>query len=358
MSDVQMSCDPELVILNSRLRPVSAHKWVGKKSEEDRHIVRSGPYRAAYGSSSENRSVVFRDGFNVEVNLHYDICRGLLVNNWFEAVNSILRKLPSSYSLGFLPWYEVAEKELAEAPEDVRQAGCSPALDAYTGGIRRPSYEGSMSRCAGGHMHFSIPDRPEAPPHFSRSNVLFHPEHYPELVMLFDIFVGGTLAYIIEDEYSLKRREQYGRAGEYRQQIYPGSSVAGHQSVGIEYRVPGPEMWSSRPLISLAYLLGRSCIENFSKLRKLLTRDLCDAAQAAINEHRDFSYLPEVIEKLSWMSYPSARFSDIVRAKEHFAKNRRLVANVNSGYWLDEFARSSIRDNWDRGWDWFVGHLR
>lgn len=108
---------------------------------------------------------------------------------------------------------EVSRQELDALTPSSRVLGCMPSKNAYQ---ERPILVDPATyrkRSAGGHIHVGI----------SQHNDLMYERE--RLIPLFDVFVGNTCVLLDRDPGAAERRENYGRAGEYR--------LPAH---GIEYR--------------------------------------------------------------------------------------------------------------------------
>src|SRR3990167_2387431 len=255
-----MSCtlgaDPELFVLDPAGKPVSAHKFFPYKPKQ----------QPADGQP-------FRDGYVVELNPRASTCRDTLLDQWCSQVRDARGLLPAGYSMKLRSSYGIDLRELADAPDDLKEFGCDPSFDAYSNGKAKHPEVNAMDhpfRYAGGHMHFGWAG---PGPYSSRSRAeiaadkliwapIIDKAFHPMAVKLLDLYVGLPMTYLTARRSTFLRREVYGQAGEYRPQVYSKTAV------GLEYRTPGPEMWADIVLISLAYLAGRQVLRNFALLEK------------------------------------------------------------------------------------------
>lgn len=270
---VSVGCDPEFTVLDPNGLPVPAHS-VGIKTK--------GP-----GAIKTYTSTAFRDGYNVEVNINGGkFCRAHVLDSVGNAVKFIRDFLPKGYTLTAKAAYRIrVEEQMKDAPPDVTEFGCSPSKDAYTGEdkvVVLKAYEHPW-RYAGGHLHFG--DQPYG---YNRDGM--YGEDYchaisdrsknPLLVKLFDRYIGVPLAVLFDDDAQWERRKYYGQAGEYREQTYnTGEDVVS----GVEYRVPPPETFNHKALISLFTGVGRCVVTRFEELSKLYDPAHDDAVIRAIN---------------------------------------------------------------------------
>jgi hypothetical protein len=193
---------------------------------------------------------IFRDGFAIELNplptsaphlLHY---RAGNLRRYCENTMLAQAKLTQEWRgsrgpeparvLMPVPWVRVQPKG---CPPDMLTLGCSPTLNAYgeTAMSKRINPMTYPFRSSGGHIHLTTPAaRGLGYP------ILQDTSLYPFIVRIFDKLIGQALTYIFEEgrKRPFARRTLYGRAGEYRIQRHGAF-------MGLEYRVPGPEIWAS-----------------------------------------------------------------------------------------------------------------
>jgi hypothetical protein len=159
---------------------------------------------------------------------------------------------------------------MKNAPDDVKQFGCEPSWDAYTGETKTPPIDAMTHpwRYAGGHLHFS-----DAPAVTSAKG-----KPTPQLrkiVKLMDLYIGLPLTCVFGDRLTYQRRKYYGQAGEFRPQTYS------HNRYGVEYRTPGPEVWRAPWVASFAMGVGRDICLREHSLK--FDDGMADDLQAAIN---------------------------------------------------------------------------
>lgn len=295
----------------------------------------------------------FRDGFNLEINANPQMC----IAQVQECAKGVLRmarkRLPKGYKIDAVSAVRVDPTVVSgpDAPEDVKVFGCHPAMNAYTEQASIPDIDAVSHpfRYAGGHIHFSegkagvgkatlkwtgpFNDIPvyEYPPDvqpgdydpYATANMdwLWDASNHPLAVKMLDLKVGLPLTVLQKDlaEVFLRRRF-YGRAGEFRTQIYPavladkdsfgrplteGSRprVICAKAMGIEYRVPGAETWRHNAIVAIAARCGRYTLQNFKNLSATWDKAIEDDLQLAINEGKDCEKLlekfdPEMLETM------------------------------------------------------------
>lgn len=291
---MQTGADPEFIVRDPAGKPIPAYHFFPREKKLTKQ-GKSGP-RSFEG--------FFRDGFALEVNGDPDMCQAFMQDSIRGAVKGALAVLPKGYSLDATSMVEVDPEEAsgAKAPDDTKTFGCSPSKNAYEPGNTCIPEIDAIShpyRYAGGHLHFSVRITPETftklypdekPKPWETMPTSHHldgpyqhvalSENHPLLVKWLDLHVGLPLAVLQAGipEVFLRRRF-YGRAGEYRSQWYEGeqwrepafSGEPSHHytrfsSAGIEYRVPGSELWRHNALVSIFVRMGRWTLKNFPKL--------------------------------------------------------------------------------------------
>jgi hypothetical protein len=132
---------------------------------------------------------------------------------------------------------EVSREELDSLHPDARVLGCQPSDNIYGTRPINVDVNTYRKRSAGGHLHFGL----------KGLRALFNMR--TDLIIPFDLFVGNTCVLIDRDPGAAERRENYGRAGEYRKQPH-----------GIEYRTTSNFWFRHYSLMSLVYGLASIAI--------------------------------------------------------------------------------------------------
>jgi hypothetical protein len=133
---------------------------------------------------------------------------------------------------------------MKDAPPDLWEVGCRPSWNAYTekeAGVEMDLHNYPY-RHAGGHMHFSdfVHVKSE--------------ESIKKFIKLLDWKLGLPEAYLFGRDQAWMRRRFYGRAGDFRfrkEKSYCGESLI------VEYRTPGPEMWNHQLFVSMFASIAR-----------------------------------------------------------------------------------------------------
>lgn len=284
--------DPEFFVFDKDENPVGAHNFYEDK--HNKHAVNTKGIK------------VFRDGYAIEVNVPGNYCRALLSRDMQTAMLYLGKQLKAKgYHLKAVPTVKVDLAALKDAPADMKTFGCDPSLDAIKREVKYPTInaDGHPFRYAGGHMHFSVPaEAYEVGAYGRMMDCLCNPEEQPNLVKLFDLYIGLPLTAIFDYPETYLRRKYYGGAGEYRNQKYPDGNI------GVEYRTPGPEIWNHHAVAGLAFGVGRWVIDHYWTLREQYDEALVEPVVAAINDGKDLFklmqtvpgyYSPEVIQQLA-----------------------------------------------------------
>lgn len=292
---INIGCDPEFLIIDANGNPVPAHK------------VGIGDKKHKTDLDDEGLSY-FRDGFVVEVNVRPSTCRALLEFDVRTVLRTIQSRLPEGYRLTTRSAFRVKRSDIKDAPDDVKQFGCDPSYDGYTGRQKVVDLDGEShpARYAGGHMHFSVLVKSEVDGKekaidtgFSEHVALGNRDNYPLIAQLFDKYVGRPLTYLYDGPEQFARRMFYGQAGEYRPQEYVSqkdgvmvgyktdgwSPVYGNvkkTSWGFEYRTPPSELWNHNAVATLFFGVGGWVLNNFPALSKSIDKTEQESIRAAI----------------------------------------------------------------------------
>lgn len=181
---------------------------------------------------------IVRDGVQFELNpISGDVSMlGRNISGLFANVQKRLNKNPG-VSICFDGLVEVSEKELASLSPDTRVLGCMPSYNAYE---ERPINVDPVlyrKRSSGGHIHIGTFD-----PNFMSDR--------RRAVPVFDIIVGNTCVLLDRDPGAIERRENYGRAGEFR--------LPNH---GLEYRTISNFWLRNYTLLSFTFGLAHIAYE-------------------------------------------------------------------------------------------------
>ena len=274
--------DPEFLIVNPAGEPVPAHS-VGIGDKHNKHEVERLGAGAAY----------FRDGYVLEGNVGPETCKAYMMNNVREVLQTVQKTLPKGFSITTRSAFKVKASDLTDAPDDVKQFGCDPSWDGYSGSKKMVRLDGEthLARYAGAHLHFSTMVSHNFKVNGTEEwqdgtivsdSCLANRDNYPSIAQLMDKYVGQLLAYLYDGPEQFARRAFYGQAGEFRPQTYETVienamrykdgwvAERGQRkstSWGFEYRTPPSELWNHNAVVGLAVAAGRYVLANFSKLK-------------------------------------------------------------------------------------------
>jgi hypothetical protein len=208
-------------------------------------------YRAAEiknGANVRNAKETYlkQDGVQCELNLAPQYCRAYLAN---EIANCFytLRKNIKDFKLNNKEVITMDKKTLDQLSENARKFGCAPSQNSYTGSENKIKVNASkyLIRSAGGHIHFGkIGD------YENKSKIIY--KDHRKIVEVLDIMLGCMCVLIDRDPWAKKRREVYGRAGDYR--------LPKH---GLEYRTLSNFWLKHYFIMSLVFGLARQAIEAY-----------------------------------------------------------------------------------------------
>ncbi len=209
---ISIGADPELWLRDKTSgKIVSAHNLMpGTKLE---------PYKVKYGA-------VQVDGVAAEFNIDPSYDSRTFVGYVQNVKSSILGFVGNNYELVEEPVALFEPGYFRGLPEVVRELGCNPDFNAWTGQInKKPEGDhpvnGNYMRTAAGHIHIGWGQGfdPNDPTHF---------EDYRIIVKQLDYYLGiYSLMWDSDD----RRRSMYGMAGSFRPKTY-----------GVEYR-PLSNVW-------------------------------------------------------------------------------------------------------------------
>jgi len=172
------------------------------------------------------------------------------------------------------PWVEITQEQMDHFPDDLKVLGCSPSRNAYIEqGLVEQQIEvdpmKTFFRTCGSHLHMSFKYFSEKDP--------FPSSEWARFISLADLLIGVPFVYLFHDELEKKRRQLYGRAGEFRFQPAYG---------GLEYRVLSSRLWDHQA--SYSFLLGmwKNVLGggNYSRLVKAYDPAWIPEIQQCINE--------------------------------------------------------------------------
>lgn len=231
-TEVSHGCDPELFFAHEG-NVVGAEKIIPEEGLKSGYVTSS--VGMSYDEGDEPETNIVLDGVQVELNPKPYMCRAHLGNeiaSCFRTLRDHL-KVMNGVKISFSSVVEVTQQELDSLSDKSKALGCAPSKNIHDKKATiRVDPNTYTTRSAAGHLHFGLPDwmRPNA----------------DRLVRICDIVIGNTCVIIDRDPLAAKRREVYGRCGEYRTPPH-----------GMEYRTLSNFWLRSYPLASFVWGLQR-----------------------------------------------------------------------------------------------------
>lgn len=199
----KFGCDPEVFVLDTEGRPVSAAPFFPGSKEK--------PFPVEKGA-------VQVDGMAAEFNI--DPAENFEEFN--DNIVTVMRKmrsyLPKGYTFSDKASVSFALEVFQNATPKEIELGCTPDMNAWTGEMNPPPecLENPFLRTASGHIHIGWTENEDTSSEEHIGNCL-------DLVKQLDWFLGGWSVRVDQDK---ERRKLYGKAGACRIKPY-----------GVEYRV-------------------------------------------------------------------------------------------------------------------------
>lgn len=211
-----IGADPELFIRN---------KTTGKIVGSERVIP-------------EGKNIVVRDGIQLEFNPPASVNADVLgqhIAYAFKFTHNCI-KHNSELELCYDTVVNVEREELDALSEKSRILGCMPSSNIYGDRPILVDPKTYTLRSAGGHLHFGL------------RGAMF--DDRVRLINWLDVLLGVPCVLLDSDPYAAVRRENYGRAGEYRITPY-----------GIEYRTLSNFWLKSFPMLEFVVRQANSALE-------------------------------------------------------------------------------------------------
>jgi hypothetical protein len=276
--------------------------------------------------------VVKPDGFQIELNPLTSTCRQSASSYIYSALfDARAMALKMGYDLSFKVGHIISDEVWSKVDLKMKRFGCNPTLNVHEKNFKRVTGLREKFRAGGGHIHLGFT--------FNRADA-------PKIVTMMDILAGNTFVLIDRDPDNIRRRINYGRAGEYRLKSY-----------GIEYRVLSNFWMKKYVLWSMATGLLREAIAIGQKqelVDKLLAKiDLKDVRNAINNNDKElamknFMLLREFIIENDIYSTYGLSFINI-DAFLNWASQEDPIAELNVNT-VDQ-----IMDAWERNGDDYDG---
>jgi hypothetical protein len=260
----QSGWDPEMFVLHGDGSLFPAFEFLPPKEKALKPTTYSSPS--------------FWDGFQAEFNTYPASCHQVgfsLLHRGLYDIREKARLKDKDARLTLQNVFELPPAVLFSAPKECVSLGCQPSMNAY--GTPQFSVDDPTQfpyRMAGGHIHFQTSDR--------------SPEMQARMAKCMDFLLTIPTVGMFAEIDDPRRRQFYGRAGEYRPTSY-----------GLEYRTLS-NAWLGCPqvghiLMELARLAAGLAFTNFSIEQAKLTDDdvrsiidSCDVsgARAVFTKHR------------------------------------------------------------------------
>jgi hypothetical protein len=237
MKNLLIGCDPELFVVNKEGRPRSAHGLVPGTKET--------PFKVPKGA-------IQVDGMALEFNIDPAKNEEEFVENIQTVMRELRKRCPSEFKFHVKPSVRFHHAILKAAPDEAKELGCQPDLDAYTMKENPKPNANTTLRTASGHIHIGLEEGADITDegHFIK---------YATLVKHLDLFLGIRS---LEWDKDRTRRKLYGNPGAMRLKPY-----------GVEYRVLSNQWLEKEELVRFVYRQVVNCINDLKKNGALDAKD-------------------------------------------------------------------------------------
>lgn len=234
---ILLGCDPELFVTTFDGKPRGAYGLI-KGTKEEPFKVEKGAYQV--------------DGMALEFNIDPAKTEDEFVENIKTVMLRLRQDVPSEFKFAIQPSIRFHHAILNKAPDEAKELGCMPDLDAYTM-KENPKPNGNTTlRTASGHIHIGLEENADVT---SEEHLI----KYATLVKHLDLFLGLRS---LEWDTDRLRRQLYGNPGAMRLKPY-----------GVEYRVLSNKWLTEEKLVRFVYRQTIRCIENLKKCGALPEKD-------------------------------------------------------------------------------------
>jgi hypothetical protein len=234
---VLIGCDPELFVTTLDGKPRGAYGLI-KGTKETPFKVDKGAYQV--------------DGMALEFNIDPAKTEDEFVENIQTVMRRLRQDVPSEFKFAIQPSIRFHHTVLKKAPEEAKELGCMPDLDAYTM-KENPKPNGNTTlRTASGHIHIGLEEKGDTT---SEEHLI----KYATLVKHLDVFLGLRS---LEWDKDRTRRNLYGNPGAMRLKPY-----------GVEYRVLSNMWLTKEELVRFVYRQTLRCIEDLKTNGALEPKD-------------------------------------------------------------------------------------
>ncbi len=241
MSNIFFGADPEFFFKNKD-GVVGAEKIIPEGGIEYPLASDKVPQQEGAMFGEDHKIII--DGVQAEMNIRATHCRQYLANEIALCMHQLKKILPKGHTIDLSPLVEVSEQEFDSISNTHKGFGCNPSYNQYTGGQSQITVDPFIvrERPAGGHIHLG-----GYRGDMEQIEVL---QDVDIMVPVLDIVLGNTAVLVDTNPLNARRRENYGRAGEYRLKPY-----------GIEYRTVSNFWLRSYPLMGMVLGLAHQAYD-------------------------------------------------------------------------------------------------
>jgi hypothetical protein len=234
---ILVGCDPELSVVNKEDKPRGAYGLI-PGTKESPFKVPKGAYQV--------------DGMALEFNIDPAKTEEEFVGNISTVMQRLRQDVPTEFKFHIKPSVRFHYAILAKAPDEAKELGCQPDLDAYTLKENPKPNANTTLRTASGHIHIG----------FTKDEDVTDENHLIKcatLVKHLDLFLGLRS---LEWDKDKTRRQLYGNPGAMRIKPY-----------GVEYRVLSNQWLDREELVRFVYRQTLRCVEDLKKNGALIKKD-------------------------------------------------------------------------------------
>lgn len=328
---IKIGADPELFVREKKTgNIISAHTLVpGSKIE---------PYPVPLGA-------VQRDGTAAEFNITAANSGGEFITNIATVMDSLRKMIGSDYELVPEPTVMFEPTYFKSLPDEVRELGCNPDWNAWTGDLNeRPDGDSTTMRTGAGHIHIGWIDGKGVNP-----NDPAHIEDCRMVVKQLDYHLG---MYSLLWDKDTKRRSLYGKAGSCRFKPY-----------GVEYR-PMSNVWLRSPTITQwIYNTAIKAVSDLQNQKMKPMEDLFgDYARGVVDKSEEWWNDPKgkkihAATGLVWpkvdecLNYGKAKVSEEAVKPSVTAKVTRAKKATDTSRFIDKLLAEQSQAMWGHGVD-------
>lgn len=257
--EILIGCDPELFVTKDG-KPKSAYGLI-KGTKESPFKVDKGAYQI--------------DGMALEFNIDPATSEDEFVENIKTVMRRLREDVPTEYKFHIKPSVTFHAAHIKAQPEEARELGCMPDIDAYTLKENPKPNAATYMRTASGHIHIGLEKDADITEEA-------HLIKYATLVKHLDLFLGLRS---LEWDKDQKRRKLYGAPGAMRLKPY-----------GVEYRVLSNMWLTKEELVRFVYRQTLRCIDDLKTNGSLTEKD-----------YKNIAY--DVSHGKYYTAYPTSYFS-------------------------------------------------